>query len=77
MIKINQICERKKQNIVEDLHDLIVIQEIDESQAKADIIFIHNIQVSKKNAKFWRELFAEMWALELPSVNRVYENLYK
>ena len=69
MFKKNEVIDEKRKRVVETLYQLIVKHNIKESQAKADTIFIHNLDVSKKDTQFWRYLFAEVWALELPGVS--------
>ena len=69
MFKKNEIVDGKRERVVQTLHKFIVKDNVKESQAKADTIFIHNLDVSKKDTQFWRYLFAEVWALELPGVS--------
>jgi hypothetical protein len=69
MFKKNEIVDDKRERVVQTLHQFIVKDNKKESQAKADTIFIHALDISMKDTEFWRYLFAEVWALELPGVS--------
>ena len=69
MFKKNEIVDDKRERVVKALHRFIVKENWKESTAKAEVIFIHDLDVSRKDTQFWRELFAEVWALELPGVS--------
>jgi hypothetical protein len=68
MFKKNEIVGDKRERVIQTLHQFIVKDEMKESIAKASTIFVHGLSVSKKDTQFWRALFAEVWAMELPGV---------